>query len=794
MRRLLALLQSRLSTKFVLFTLLLLIIIQAAGFLIVRETVDRHVRAQSSESIAVSERIWEQFLTQVHDRLQEGAEVLSADFGFRSAVASRDEKTIASALVNSSERIGASVAILVNPQWELQASSSQHSMTSKSLDVLIHHLAESHSNNDNADLIAIYDGQPTQFVWAPVRAPRVVGHVLMGFTIQESRIQDASELADVDMALLTNDGNSIKVLASAQKFYDYFADHISPAYFSDRGQRELTIDDETYVTVTQGMEVIGGDISIVFMESLTQASARFNLLADQYLIITGAGVLIFGLLIIWLSNRVTHPLVALTKATSALEKGDFHADIGGFERHDEIGVLARSFDGMRTSISDQQAKIKQLAYYDPLTSLPNLINFRTQVQQAIESQQYDRVSIITINLDRFKQVNDVLGYEMGDNILKATASRITAIDCIEPDQVARVSGDEFSILVLPNCSSNMDVAKALQNALREPMEIDDTQIDLSSSIGIASWPDDVADCNNLINASQLAMYSAKARKEEIVEYREDLVTSAPENLGLLSELRRAVRQNELRVFLQPKVDTRSHEAVAAEALIRWEHPENGMVAPYRFVPFAEQTGFVRELTKWMIREIAKNWHALQPETGMLRISVNLSTRDLMTSGLPEFLHDVLEQYQVPASGMCLEITESAIMDDPKFAEQTLAKLSAMGFRLSIDDFGTGYSSLGYLKRLPVNELKVDQSFVFGMIENPNDLVIVQSTIDLAHNLGLDVVAEGVETVEMYEALSQLGCEEAQGYLISRPMPMEEFKAWRQDWSLKQASSDHPVFS
>lgn len=301
------------------------------------------------------------------------------------------------------------------------------------------------------------------------------------------------------------------------------------------------------------------------------------------------------------------------------------------------------------------------------------------------------------------------------------------------------------------------------------------------SIGIASWPKDATDPDALIHASQIAMYAAKSKKEQIVVYSQALVTAAPQNLSLLSELRRAVRENELRVFLQAKVETKSSLVAAAEALIRWQHPSKGMIAPYQFVPFAEQTGFVREITKWVIREVVSQWHNVQPLQGQMVISINLSTWDLMTGQLPAFLDSQLNEFKVPAEGICLEITESAIMEDPKVAEQTLNELAKMGFHLSIDDFGTGYSSLGYLKQLPVNELKVDKSFVLNMIENNNDRIIVSSTIELAHNLGLRVVAEGVETRELLDALAVLQCDEAQGYYINKPMPMEEFVAWRDQW-------------
>ncbi len=793
MGRLFALFRSRLSARFVLFTLILLLIVQAVGFFVVRATLDQQVREEANRALTVAERVWQQQMIQSRDRLKEGAEVLAADFGFRAAVSSQDENTISSALLNSAERIDASIAIMVDSRWNLKASSNPGALSSKNLGFLIQRLGQSMEAGDASNLIAMYDGEPTQFVLAPIRAPRVIGYVLLGFTVKADRIQAASGLSGVDIVLLAKEANQDAIiLANKDSLSSYFANSPQARYFLENTSTELVVEDDVFVSAIKGSEVIGGYVSMVFMESLNDARASFDRLSNQYLYVTTAGILVFAIVITWLSRRVTQPLQALTEATAALEKGDFSARVSGAKRADEVGTLARSFAGMRASISEQQAEIKKLAYFDSLTSLPNRVSFRSMVETAIGNAENTFVAVVTINLDRFKQVNDVLGYAMGDEILKATAIQLTNSAGLSPDCVARVSGDEFAIIL--SSSDALDaVLPTLQQSLNRPLEINETQIDLSASIGVASWPKDATDVDNLINVSQVAMYAAKARKEDLVIYHESLVTAAPENLSLLSELRRAVNQDELRVFLQPKVDTKTHKVTAAEALIRWQHPEKGMVAPYLFVPFAEQTGFVRELTKWMIREVVRQWHGLQIQDTPLRISVNLSTRDLMAPGLPEFLADTLSKFDVPASGLCLEITESAIMDDPKFAEQTLAKLSQMGFRLSIDDFGTGYSSLGYLKRLPVNELKVDQSFVFGMIENPNDKVIVRSTIDLAHNLGLDVVAEGVETEDMYHALCELGCEEAQGYLISRPMPLSEFAQWRDTWQARQQGK-RPVFS
>ena len=783
MSQLLRLLSARLSARFIVLTLLLLLVMQSLSFMVVENTVERYVTREVQESIKVAERVWENVLEQNHQRLEEGASVLAADFGFRAAVASRNQPTIASALKNSAQRIGASVAILLDNQWHIKASSLEESASQKDIESLVTGILETRDASASAHPITLYNDQATQFVVVPVRAPRVIGYVLMGFAIEERQMNAASDLSGVEIALLTRtDQSSVpRIEASLDNIEGFLRQHIRSEYFAPHFEFNMLVGEDTYVTHMHTKAVVGGHISMAFMKSLNAASARFEELFNLYLIITVLGSVVFAFAITWLSHRIVLPLRALTSATKALAQGNYDVTVTGAKRADEVGTLARNFDLMRSSVKSQSETISRLAYFDPLTSLPNRFNFRRFLLEAIQSGQHEHVSVLTVNLDRFKQVNDVLGYEMGDHILKTTALRMLNASGVSSQQVARISGDEFAIMVYLSVTEASNLAKQVIQLLQQPLDIEDTHIDLSASIGVATWPLHVNGCDSLMNASQLAMRNAKSRTQDVAVYHEDMVTSTPESLSLLSQLRRAVRDDELRVYLQPKIATHNQAVIAAEALIRWQHPEQGMIPPFKFIPFAEQTGFIRELSKWVIRQVVSQWHTLQRDEQLLRVSINLSVRDLMDPHFADFLQRTLAEYHVPASGLCLEITESAIMDDPAFAEQTLTQLASMGFRLSIDDFGTGYSSLGYLKRLPVHELKIDQSFVFGMIENTNDYVIVQSTVELAHNLGLDVVAEGVETEAMLTALDELGCEEAQGFFIGRPMPISDFLVWRTQW-------------
>ncbi|MDP9123921.1 MAG: GGDEF domain-containing phosphodiesterase, partial [Pseudomonadota bacterium] len=333
------------------------------------------------------------------------------------------------------------------------------------------------------------------------------------------------------------------------------------------------------------------------------------------------------------------------------------------------------------------------------------------------------------------------------------------------------------------------VALRIEQALEQPLVIGEHKVDMGAGIGIACWPQHADDDDTLLVRAEMAMYAAKQRSNGPVTYDPAIDATSAQTLTLISELRQAVDRNELRLYLQPKLALDDRRVVGAEALVRWQHPQRGLVPPAHFIPFAEQTGFIRILTMWVFEEAARHWQTLADEGLQLRLSVNLSTRDLLDLDLPQKFASLLARHGVPAAAFCLEITESAIMDDPQRALATLDALSAMGFKLSIDDFGTGYSSLAYLKRLPVDELKIDQSFVRNMQSDRDDEMIVRSTIDLAHNLGIMVVAEGVETAAAWNLLRDLKCDQAQGYHMGRPMPVTEFSAWSTSWDMRRAAGD-----
>jgi len=391
-----------------------------------------------------------------------------------------------------------------------------------------------------------------------------------------------------------------------------------------------------------------------------------------------------------------------------------------------------------------------------------------------------------MDLDRFKYVNDTLGHPIGDLLLCEVAKRLQASLHRASDTVARLGGDEFAVL-LP--TEDMEAAKMIAarmlKALEEPTMIEGQLVDIGVSIGIVGFPQNGSDMNVLLQRADIAMYTAKRTNTGFALYDEKHDHHSAERLSLMSELRQAVEHDQLTLYYQPKVDLATHTVKYVEALIRWEHPTRGFVAPDQFIPFAEQTGYIKTISRW-VADKAIHQCAMWREQGIeLAVSVNVSARELIQSTLPEMFQSMLQKYDVPAEWIWVEITESAILDDPDHAIETLERLRALGIRISIDDFGTGYSSLSYLKRMPVDELKIDKSFVMGMTNHKDDETIVRSTIDLGHNMGLKVVAEGVETEEMLEQLKEMRCDLVQGYHLSRPLPPAKLELWLHGWESNQ---------
>jgi diguanylate cyclase (GGDEF)-like protein len=764
--------------RIVLISVGLLLLIQIAVQLVIRDSIEKSVEVNLQRELDSSANVWQRLVDQNAQQLNLGASVLAADFGFRSAVASGDAETIESALENNGARIGATVAAYLGTDFKLKAMANNEA--DGSLKPIVEALAKSLSNESQTGRLTLAAGRLHQFVMVPIRAPLVVGWVVMGFPVDESLAKDMVSLTSTQVLFVQQDAANQAVRVSGSIALP--AEHATNLLNFDL--HTLDIAGEEFVLRQVSQPDAAANLKIILLRSPAKARQVFEYMKKALLVIDGLGLLLFAIGSMALVRQVSKPLGLLVVDAQRLSRGDYSQKIEDFRRRDEVGNLARSFDHMRLSIQANQKKITKLAYEDQLTELPNRVQLRERLQEILSgpTQSCQQLAVIVMDIDRLKHINDVLGYGFGDKVLQTVAARLRNLAKQEGAELARVGGGQFA-LVLPQADllGAQRMAQKIAERLENPVVSDGQTVDLRAGMGIALWPEHAGDADILLGHAEVAMYAAKRKSVGVQVYDPALDSGSALTLSMLSELRQAIDQNELRLYLQPKVDLTNHRVVAVEALVRWQHPQRGLVPPMDFIPFAEQTGFVRYLTLWMLEEAARQWQSLQPETGFMRVAINLSTRDLMDHEFPAKVDTVLARHNAPLKGFCLEITESAIMDDPERAEATLNQLAASGYKLSIDDFGTGYSSLAYLKRLPVTELKIDKSFVMGMEKSESDAQIVRSTIELAHNLGLSVVAEGVENLQVYQLLGELNCDEGQGYFMSKPMPCDEFVAWRNRW-------------
>jgi diguanylate cyclase (GGDEF)-like protein/PAS domain S-box-containing protein len=432
-----------------------------------------------------------------------------------------------------------------------------------------------------------------------------------------------------------------------------------------------------------------------------------------------------------------------------------------------------------------EERIHHLAHHDGLTDLPNRSLYLERLTMALEqaTRNETHVAVVFIDLDRFKNINDSMGHHVGDGLLRSVAKRL--LDSVRAgDTVCRLGGDEF-VIVLQGASNREEimhiVADRIVATIRQPHLVEGVELHVSCSAGISVFPQDGREVDHLMRHADAAMYQAKSRGRNMaVFFTPEFHTQAQERLSLENALRQVIDRDELRLFYQPLIDGMTGDVVGVEALARWQHPERGMVSPATFIPIDEESGQIVAIGAWILDHACQQHAAWSRQgVGPLLVSVNLSSIQLRDSNLPQLLAEILRRHDVDPAMVQLELTESFLMENALSTVESLQRLKAIGVALAIDDFGTGYSSLNYLHRFPIDKLKIDQSFVRDMLQDPADRTITQAIIGLGHALGMRVVAEGVENEAEAALLRQSGCDELQGYLFARPMPAPELQTWLQ---------------
>ncbi len=709
------------------------------------------------------------------NQLTSAVEVLTADFGFKEAVSSGDTPTLLSAMDNHRSRIGADVLIVLDPDGRPVASTLAGLSPATQRD--LQELVAADSDGKLLRLYRLIDGRPYQLVIAPILAPDAIGWAAMGFALDDRVAGELARLLGVEVSFVAGGAGAPTSIASSvapanRATLTDVAIRAAATPFSTR-----TASDE-YLTWTNPIRSANGSLTLVLQQSLAGALRPYQQLRGSILAIGAAILLVASALAALLARSATRPVDELTRAAERLEAGDYDVAVP-LAGTSELSRLGSAFNAMRAAVAERERLIVHQALHDPLTGLPTRTRL-TDVLDAllIEARRAGRpVTVCLLEIQQFRNIVGSLGHAAADLVLSEMGRRLTACESA-PGRVARVGTDHF-VVVLDGVDAMHSTRRAgeIGERIRVPFEHEAVSLQLEIRIGVAVYPDDGARGAELLQRADLALYRAKESGATVGTFRRGDDEVHRQRLAIVGDLRRAIAAEELELHYQPKVALPSGQVVGCEALVRWRHPQKGFIAPGDFIPHAEKTGLIRVLTAWVLGTAFRQLRDWEASELALDVSVNVSPADLADPGFADGVAVLLAQSGADATRLVLEVTESAAMKDLPNALRVMEQLRVLGVRFSIDDFGTGYSSLAQLRRLPVDEIKIDRSFVKELETERADDVIVRSTINLGHELNLKVVAEGVELPYSWNALERLGCDLVQGYFVARPMPAAEFTAW-----------------
>jgi len=767
--------------------MVLLGLVQIGGFLLISTFGSAAIRSTVSESVVGGARVIERLVETDTQRLIEGARLLSADPAFRDLVAGGDREVLTPALAKHAKRIGAGVMLMIDPNQRVVAGSLDAEIGRR---VGYTKLLDRAAAAQQATGVVQVGGQLYQLVIVPLRKEQQVSWVAAGYRINDALAQEWRNLTRLDVTFLGRPAEGdwrvyASTLAEADRgtlAKDVGANRLSRT--DARGNAEYG--DAAITRVLNLAPRSDEGVVAVLQAPLAPAFEPFLQMQQQLALISLAGVVGASVLGLLFARRIVGPLLDLTAASRRVAAGDYTPRTA-HKRSDEIGDLNAAFAYMVDRVSARVTKITEIAHRDTLTGLPTRVLFVDRLEQALgaAARGGTPVALLYIDVDRFSHVNDTLGHALGDMLLREVAARLRSVVRRASDSVARIGADEFAIMMPGSKAADAQrVAAAVIHALEMKLTLDGHIVDVSASIGIAAAPEHGNDPARLMQRADVAMNAAKRDQLGIVVWDDQYDENGGQRVAMLADLRNAIDNEQLTLIYQPKVGLTDSTEHHVEALLRWQHPQRGLVPPSDFVPLAEQTGYIRTLTVWVLKRATGQCAEWRSRGLPMNVSVNISARDLLDIEFPDRLKRLLMEEDCAAKWLTLEIAESAIVGEPGHALKSLERLRDVGCRLSVDEYGSGYSSLAYLRRLPLNEIKVDKSFTLGMANDASDALIVRSTIELAHKLGLAVIATGVEDDATLEQLRVLGCDAVQGFLFARPLAPEDVPDWitQSDWT------------
>ncbi len=787
---------SRLSVRpvIVLLIVVLSMVVVTFASIIYRDIALENQRRALAE---VVQREADRLLAELDEVTVESAIHLNSDEQFRQALKMGDYTAVERFLDNQFKQylIAAGILRLVqiyvySPEFELISQSSKGPLASDRTLALCDRLIDQAGQRQGSERLKIHSGlcahlnRPFYSAIVPVGGFKLVGYLqvvvdpLHNFSTVEERL-------GLPVKLTFNNGTSgyrSAVWQSAQE-----GQLFETAYW-------LTDQDQ--------FNVLGVFVQKNMESFLEQAGMARNQLLLMAALVTA---IIAFITLIFLDRMTITPLRRFVdqarRATTSHQPLEAPADL---QANREIGELVTLFNRMHSELATLHEQYEQIAFFDPLTRLPNRALFKDRLEQMIllSERRGDRLAVLLLDLDDFKEINESIGHQAGDELLKEIGERLNKTlrasstlarmgykrdrhhpQALEREEgfstVARLGGDEFAVLLphLNGAADAVSVAMRIVESLAQSVQTERYDLPVSATMGVAIYPDHGKDAESLLGRADIALYTARAEQRDFVIYDATHEQQRAEQLELKVELRHAIENDQLALYFQPKLDCSSGAISSVEALVRWNHPKHGYIDPARFIRLSEHKGLIAPLTEWVIQRAIQQHQSWADQGITLEVSINISSRVLYDLSLPNKIEQMLKVRSLSASAICIEINEEATMIDPRKVMEALVLLNRMGIRLAIDDFGTGFSSLGFLKNLPVDEIKIDRSFVTDMVQSADDASIVRATIDLAHNLGLKVVAEGVESAEVLSTLKELGCDYAQGFYVGRPLPAGELSDW-----------------
>ncbi|WP_415845452.1 putative bifunctional diguanylate cyclase/phosphodiesterase [Stutzerimonas zhaodongensis] len=750
-----------------------LLVVIAALYFSVRLVTESAVSRQAAERLESGLRVFERLIDIRGRQLRDGVQVLAADFGFKEAVATGDTPTLQSAMANQAARINASEAMLIGLDGRVLASSLSNAVSGDSFRYATE--LRDARGQEHRLLVVVLDNQAHLLVEAEVRAPLPIARVVMGFAMDEALARELKQLTGLDVSFLTKEEGGATLATTLEprthsELIDGWSRHVHA-----NGIEALTLGGERYlnedVELSQGA---GYSVIALVHSSLDEALAAFHQLDSRILAIALAGLIASLIGALLLARSLSEPVNALARAADRVGRGDYHTPIE-LDREDELGSLAKALNQMQRGIAEREHLIAHNMLHDDVTGLPNRSLAAELLASAVEARRI--TAVLHIGIGNLDAVQDSGGSEGVDQALRELTQRLQA--GLQPgDHLARMLSDEFLLIVSDTSADNaFSAAVAVQQALALPVRVAELEMRIEAHIGVAGYPDDAGSVDELLRRARIAMQDAAQLPDGLQLYQHGRDDAHQRQITLIRDLRRADQVGGLLLHFQPKVDLEQGRVYQAEALLRWNHPVYGVVSPGEFIPLAERTGSIQLLTAWVIEAVLRQLHVWNGRGLYMEVSLNISAEDLASMTLDQRVAELLQRYVIPGEQLVFEITESAMMREPERALAMLHRLRALGIRLSVDDFGTGYSSLAQLRRMPVQELKIDQSFIRELDDTCGDAVIVRSTIDMSHALGLKVVAEGVEHGETRDLLRGWGCDTLQGYFFSRPLPADAFETW-----------------